>query len=51
VARSVADTLTSLASDLESADSAPTRPQRDLLAHELDRLDAVETATNEGPRD
>jgi photosystem II stability/assembly factor-like uncharacterized protein len=37
-ARSIARVLTSLASDLEDADAPPTVPQRELFAHERERL-------------
>jgi hypothetical protein len=42
-ARSIARMLTSLASDLESADAAPTTPQRQLYTHAIDRLEAAES--------
>ena len=41
--RSIARMLTSLASDLESADAAPTTPQRELYAHALERLETAES--------
>ena len=41
--RSVASMLTSLASDLESADAPPTEPQRELFAHAVDKLVGAET--------
>ena len=41
-ASSIAQVLTSLASDLESADAAPTEPQRELFDHTVDRLERVE---------
>jgi len=46
-ARSIARVLTSLASDLESADAAPTVPQRELFAHEIDRLESAEALWSE----
>jgi hypothetical protein len=46
-ARSVASVLTSLASDLESVDLPPTEPQRALLAHETERLEAAATRWRE----
>jgi len=41
-ARSIARVLTSLASDLESADAVPTVPQRELFNHTVDRLESAE---------
>ena len=41
-ARSIARILTSLASDLGSADAAPTEPQRELFREAIDRLEAAE---------
>ena len=41
-ARSIARILTSLASDLESADAPPTDPQRDLYGEAIGRLAAAE---------
>ncbi len=46
-AQSVARVLTSLVSDLESADAAPTVPQRELFAHEIDRLESAEAQWSE----
>ena len=40
--RSVARVLTSLASDLESADAPPTEPQRELFAQAIDRLESAD---------
>ena len=40
--RSIARVLTSLASDLESADAPPTEPQRELFAQAVDRLESAE---------
>jgi photosystem II stability/assembly factor-like uncharacterized protein len=48
VAKAVAGTLTSLASDLESADAAPTRAQRELFAAESERLANAGTAVDGG---
>ena len=41
-ARSIARILTSLASDLESADATPTEPQRELFSEAFHRLEAAE---------